>query len=132
VKAEVKARGAFRFDGLTSSVEERMMLESLIHYSSAWWTGYADGKVVCVWGIIPCSVISDRGYLWLQVNDMVGYHRVAFARGAREVISEILRHYSMVFGHVDPNGCAWRFLQFLGASLGPLDRGLPTFEIRRP
>jgi hypothetical protein len=131
MKVDIEHRGWFDQSQIAVTLHEQGVLAKCLEMSQDWWTGRADGELACVWGVIPGSAIANSGYLWLQVTPLVRQHRVAFSRWGLRVIETMLCLYDEVYGHVGPFDCAPRFLRFLGAEIGPLDHGLPTFKIGR-
>jgi hypothetical protein len=116
--------------GLSRIDEETMRV--CVALSSDIWTGYVDGEVVCVWGIAPPSLISDRAYLWLYTTDHIKEHQFIFVRHSQVEVKKMLEIYETIHGHViigQHDNMRW--LKWLGATFGePDDKKIP-FQIRR-
>lgn len=96
------------------------------------WCGKVEGKVACIWGLIPPSLISDEAYLWLQITDLVEKHKFLFIRHSQIHMQKMLEMYPTIIGNVDtrfPNNIKW--LKFLGAQFAdPIGFGV-QFVIRK-
>lgn len=97
------------------------------------WEGKIDGKTVCVWGMVPPTIMSDQAYIWLYTNDeLVREHQFVFVRRSQRMIEQMLEEYPRIVGHclVDsPRSIRW--LKWLGATFGPPSGMLVPFEIRK-
>ena len=96
------------------------------------WVGRADGKVACIWGLIPPSLLGDRAMLWLQTTDLVEQHKFMFIRHSRIAIEKMLKIYPVIVGIADPDfSTNIRWLKWLGARLHEPDfeRGGIPFTI---
>lgn len=87
--------------------------------------GYYAGELMCVMGLVPSSLLSDRAYLWMISTDAVGDHKVVFGRAAKKFIAIALMTYGVIVGHcTNAKSKAW--LTRLGAEFNQ-----QSFEIRR-
>lgn len=95
------------------------------------WCGKVDGKIACMWGLIPPTVLSDQAYLWLQTTDLVEANKFMFIRWSQRYMEKMLTLYPTIIGNVDTrftNNIRW--LKFLGAKFDqPIGYGVP-FTIR--
>ena len=93
--------------------------------------GEVDGKVACVWGLIPPSLLSDSAYLWLLTTDIVAENKFLFVRHSQRYVEEMLKEYPLIIGDcMLDNPQAVRWLRWLGAHFhDPVDNRLP-FSIR--
>ncbi len=85
------------------------------------WVGMIDEEIICLWGLIPHSLLSDDAVLWLHVTDKFEGNEFIFVRHSQEVIKNLLlMEYPVIRGHVlAANGKAIRWLRWLGAEFGP-------------
>lgn len=84
------------------------------------WMGSVDGEVICLWGLIPHSLLSDDATLWLHVTDKFKGNEFLFVRHSQEVVKGLLLEYPVIRGHVlSDNDRAIRWLRWLGAEFGP-------------
>ena len=83
------------------------------------WIGAVDGKIACVWGLIPPTLLSDIAYLWLYNNELVTQHKFAFVRHSQIQMERMLKLYPNIIGDcVYNNTTARRWLEWLGAKFG--------------
>lgn len=91
-----------------------------------------DGKLVCLWGLVPPSLISDDVYLWLHVTGDIRGNEFLFVRHSQLVLQEILEKYPTVVGHtLARNKQVIKWLTWLGAEFVPAQDGILRFTIRR-
>lgn len=87
-----------------------------LELSTMSWIGRANGEVVCIWGLIPPSYLSDEAYLWLNVTPEMAKHQFVFVRHSQCEMERMLEIYSRIVGFVDVgNTRAKRWLRWLGA-----------------
>ena len=102
-------------------------LDLYIRASVLTWTGRVDGKVACIWGLIPPSLLGDQATLWLQTTDLVEDHKFMFIRHSRIALQNMLKIYPTIVGVADidfPENIRW--LKWLGAVLcEPESFGIP-------
>lgn len=115
--------------GLASS--EAALFAKGASSTSAVWQGYVDGALVCVWGLMPPTLLSDRAYLWLWTCEKLKGHEFTFIRHSQIAVEEMLKLYPFVYGHTDvTQKRSIRWLQWLGAEFGPPCGGYAQFWIR--
>jgi hypothetical protein len=113
-----------------SDAEEKVLMQG-IAFSSRLWVGTYDGALVCVWGLVPPTLISDSAYLWLLCTEELEKHKFLFVRKSQIEMEEMLRLYPKIVGVTNPqNESAVRWLKWLGAEFGDLDGRLLPFRIR--
>lgn len=100
--------------------------------STCIWAGFIDGKLACIWGVIPPTLMSNQAYLWLYTTDVIKEHQFVLVRHSQMVIEEILEEYPSIVGHaIIGSTKSIRWLKWLGAKFGtPQGTGLP-FRITR-
>ena len=117
---------------LSLSKADARIMETCVALSSDVWTGMIDGEVVCVWGVAPPSLMSQRAYLWLYTTDKVKEHQFSFVRHSQIVLEDLLNVYDLITGHcVIGQDNSIRWLKWLGAQFGEPDGKLIPFQIRR-
>lgn len=93
--------------------------------------GFIDGIVACVWGLRPPTILSNAAYLWLLTTDIIAEHKFILIRYSRRYIEEALKRFPIIIGDVHiQNEPAKRWIKWLGAEFGPLDRDRLPFVIR--
>lgn len=115
---------------MLSTVEQETMQRAMMN-SAQLWVGSQDEKILCVWGLIPPTMLSDRAYLWLRTTEHMNEHVFLFVRHSQRAVAELLKHYPLIVGHclVD-NTKAHRWLRWLGAEFSyPQGKFIP-FEIK--
>jgi hypothetical protein len=103
-----------------------------IHRSQYLYRGIVDYETVCVFGLMPPTLLSDRAYLWMWHNEKIREHSFVVVRESQLAVEEMLRDYEVLVGHChrdQPKSRKW--LRWLGAEFGPPDGTRVPFEIRR-
>lgn len=99
-----------------SDLELKPSLVRHLELSTMSWIGRVNGKIVCTWGLIPPSYLSDEAYLWLNVTDKVAEHQFLFVRYSQMEMERMLELYPRIVGHAEvSNWRARRWLVWLGA-----------------
>ena len=110
---------------------ESTILDNAQKLSYTTWAGFYDGKLVCTWGIVTPSILSDSVYLWLHTTPHVKDYQFIFVRRSQLFIEGLLREYRYVVGHVkkdEPRSQRW--LKWLGAEFSSSrEVGLLNFRI---
>ena len=87
--------------------------------STVIWAGFIDGRLACIWGVIPPTLMSDQAYLWLYTTDVIKGHEFLLVRHSQLVIDEILDLYPSIVGHaIIGSDKSIRWLKWLGAKFG--------------
>ena len=117
-RAEVLALGVEPVDGL---------LQSLGAAREA-WTYRDDGRIICMAGVAPLSLIGSTGIPWLLGSPLVAAHRRAFMLETRRMVAHWLTIFLQLRNVVDARyEAAIRWLRWLGFTIGepfPLARGV--------
>ena len=117
---------------VTLSPKEKRLIDYCHKLSSTTWLGFRDERLVCVWGIMPPSILSTEVYLWLHTTEAIKTTQFLFIRRSQVFVQELLREYSAIVGHVKvdaPHSKKW--LKWLGAKFGNTRNGLTSFRIER-
>lgn len=110
---------------------ERTM-EFCLLMSTNMWAGFIRGKLACIWGVIPPSLMSDQAYAWLNTTEVLRGHEFIFVRHSQIVFDELLEEYSSVVGHVIIGADkAYKWLRWLGAEFGPPQGMVVPYRITR-
>lgn len=79
------------------------------------WTGFADDRPVCMFGIVPDSDISNEGHIWLAINRDLKQHARSFLTANRRYLADALTRYRRLYGFVFArNTVSIRWLMWLG------------------
>ena len=114
------------FAGVDKTLDELLILSAFA------WSGEVDGKIACVWGLIPPSVLSEQAYLWLLTTDLIEEHKFLFTRYSQRVVEMMLQVYPTIVGHIDQKEArAVQWLKWLGAEIIAREDGQLHFSIRR-
>jgi hypothetical protein len=123
---------------LTGRDPHEALVES-VERSAAAWAGLADGELVCLFGVVPLTLVGITGIPWLLGAESVTRYGRPFLRRNRAWLREMLREFPVLRNVVDArNTVSIRWLAWLGFTLGtpqPMGvRGLPfiPFEMRVP
>ena len=118
--------------GLVFEGREATTMNTCLRTSSRVFIGKINGELICSWGLIPPSLMSDQAYLWLFTTPALAQHKFLFVRHSQRVIEGILKEYPTIVGHVVAgNDLAFRWLRWLGATFGELKGKLVPFRIER-
>lgn len=110
--------------------EPREALVASVERSASAWAGYADGELVCLFGVVPMTLVGVTGVPWLLGADAVTRYGRPFLRRNRLYVREMLRAFPVLRNVVYArNTVSIRWLAWLGFTLGtpqPMGvRGLP-------
>ncbi len=75
------------------------MLDWCQSMSTEIWTGRIDGELVCVFGLIPPTLISTQAYLWMHATERVAEHKFLFVRHSQRIVGQMLERYGTIVGH---------------------------------
>ena len=100
-------------------------------FSPTMWKGIVDDRLLCIWGVIPPTLLSDRAYLWLITTEAVKDHEFILVRRSQIEIKQILKRYKAIYGHCQVGADrSVRWLRWLGATFGEPEGRLVPFVIR--
>lgn len=92
------------------------------------WTYRDGGRIICMAGVGPLSLIGHAGVPWLLGSDLVLAHRRAFLVETRRTVARWLTIFPLLSNVVDARyDAAIRWLRWLGFTIGepfPLGQGL--------
>ena len=117
---------------VSMSLTDIGIMEFCLKVSSMIYRGTVDGKVICIWGLVPSSLLSDRAYLWLYTTKEVEEHQFIFVRHSQRMIEEMLKQFDIIVGHAHidaPRSIRW--LKWLGATFSEPDGKRIPFVIRK-
>lgn len=111
---------------------ESQSLDACLLISDGVYVGLVDGKIACVWGLVPPTLLSTQAYLWLYTSSLVEEHKFLFVRNSQRWIESALEEYPNIVGfcHSD-NASAKRWIKWLGGEFAPSVDGRSNFVIRR-
>ena len=117
---------------MMSQVQQETMRRSMAN-STRVQVYFDEDKVLCFWGLIPPTLLSDRAYLWLYTTEHMHEHIFSLVRHSQRAVEEMLKDYPIIVGHgVVGNSKSIRWLRWLGAKFGDPQGQLLPFEIRAP
>jgi hypothetical protein len=100
--------------------------------SSIVFTGLIDDEPVCIYGLIPPTLLSNRAYLWLLTTELADRQKFLFIRHSQVVIEEILKEYDHIVGDAKIDDArAMKWLKWLGAEFSYPRDGISSFHITR-
>lgn len=93
-------------------------LSNGVRNSSHAWTGFINFEPVCMFGVMPVSLLSGSGTPWLIGTDALVAHQVTFLRRCRSQLARMQRCYEHLSNYVAAeNTAAVRWLEWLGFTL---------------
>ena len=124
------------FNGLKSCFDwngsDEENVRQCVFFSPFLWRGLVDDKVACMWGLVPPTMLSNTAYLWLITTKHADEHQFLLVRYSQRMIEVMLKEFPTICGHTAVgNTRAIRWLKWLGASFGEMDRGFIRFTIRK-
>ena len=118
--------------GLVFEGRDASTMSTCLRTSSQVFIGKIAGELICSWGLIPPSLMSNQAYLWLYTTPMLAQHKFLFIRHSQRVVEGILETYPTIVGHVAiGNDLAFRWLRWLGATFGVPNGKLVPFRIEK-
>jgi len=110
---------------------DEFIMRNWLLTSSDVWVGIIHKEIVGCWGVVPATLLSFTGYLWLYHTPAVEKNRFLFVRYSQLAIEQMLEKYDSLIGHVRCDAAdSRRWLKWLGAEVvagGLMDQ----FEIRK-
>ena len=101
------------------------------------WTGLIDGRVACMFGVVPESLMGGSGFPWMLGSDLIISHQKLFLRRCRKNVAMMAEQFNYLHNYVDDrNVKAVKWLEWLGFEIGEPEPfgvlGLPFrhFEMR--
>jgi hypothetical protein len=117
--------------GNLSKYDEKMMAECVTR-SPYLWRSELDGKLLCVWGLIPPTLLSNQAYLWLYATKEAEKHTFILVRYSQLMVKIMLGHFDQLVGHcVAGQDRSIRWLRWLGAEFKEPNGKLIPFVIRK-
>ena len=112
--------------------DNQRVLDYCLMLTTSLWVGKVDDKLVCTWGLIPPTILSNQAYLWLYATDAVKDHEFLFVRHSQIAIQKMLEEYELITGHAEVTATkSIRWLRWLGAEFGESDGNILPFVIRK-
>lgn len=135
MKVEIsKLEGHARFHAVRAMMTEweTMTLSACLRLSIGAWEGKIEGKTLCMWGLIPPSLMSDQAYLWLYTSPEMDAHKFVLVRYSQRVIEMLLEDFPIIRGQCKiENERAIRWVKWLGGTFGEPQGLMVPFVIRR-
>lgn len=107
---------------------EAALLESVRTSREALTARTGDGRIICMGGVCPATLIGQTGVPWLLGTDLVPEYRRPFLRETRRMVGRWQETFPILRNVVDARyGEAIRWLRWLGFEIGepvPVAKGL--------
>lgn len=110
--------------------EQLTSLNDFLLWAESIWVGRVDGDMICVLGLVPETVLSQKAYLWMFHTNLVGEHTFLFVRYSQIMMKEMLKKYPTITGYAasnDPRARKW--LEWLGATFEDTKEKYIPFKI---
>jgi hypothetical protein len=119
-------------EGVKMDATERAIFDNFIAASVHAYTGLVAGKIICLWGLIPPTLLSDQAYLWLYTTPAAEEHQFVLVRRGQIEMKKMLEEYPKIVGHCEVGAeRSIRWLKWLGAKFGLAEGALVPFIIER-
>lgn len=100
--------------------------------STELWIGFKDQDLVCVWGLVPPTLLADYAYLWLYTTPHLAGNEFYFVRHSQRAVENMLERYPIIVGHAAVHTeQSLRWLKWLGAVFKEREGKLIPFNIRK-
>ncbi len=77
--------------------------------------GLADGELVCIFGVVRDSILSETGYPWLLCTPLVKKHAMAFLRRTKDYMTSMRQKFWILENYGDARNVeALRWMKWLG------------------
>lgn len=97
-------------------------LQNALAASAEAWTGLADGKVLCMFGVAKLSILGDMASPWMLSSEELPRHARAFLRVSRVVVARWRERYPHLVNFTDSRyKTAVRWLSWLGFTIHPAE-----------
>ena len=97
-------------------------LESSLDASVEAWAGLADGRVLCIFGVAPLSILGNGLIPWMLSSTELPKHARQFARVSKGVVAIWKEKYPRLENLVDARySTAVRWLKWLGFNVHPAE-----------
>ena len=117
-------------DGRTETHEKAVRVH--VKASDKAYAGTVDGDVVCIWGVIRQSLLSDRGYIWLLTTDRAEDHKFLLIRYSQRIIERLKDNYTVLCGECRLGDYkAMKWMRLLGAHFSEPGSQTIPFQIER-
>jgi hypothetical protein len=131
VRAQVKQLDYFEMQTAIGALglggSDYTTMSNCLMLSDLYWVGTIEGKIACIFGLAPPSLLSNSAYLWLYSTELVDGHKFIFARHSQRVMEDLLKVYPRIVGHCDPK--SWRSIRWVkwlgGKFMEPDGRRIP-------
>ena len=97
-----------------------------------------DGKVACIFGVVPISLLGGIGSPWMIGTDLIYSNKREFLRKSQNAVLDVCKSYATLINYVDKrNTLSIRWLKWGGVSLyeahpcGPFGLPFHRFELRK-
>ena len=82
-------------------------------------SGLCEGIPVCLFGVVPASMVERSGRIWLVGTDNIDKYKLTFLRENRRLVKDLLNGYDLLYNYVDcRNKTAIKWLRWLGFGFG--------------
>lgn len=82
------------------------------------FTGWVDGKPICMWGVTQPSLIGNVGHPWMVGTRWLDEYAKTFLRRTGKQVMELMNGYDMLINYVDQrNVRAVEWLRWLGFTI---------------
>lgn len=89
-----------------------------VEHSTSAWTGFIGDDPVCMFGVVPASLLGGIGVPWMLGTDAIVRYQFTFLRGSRPCVDRMRSLYDSLANYVDDrNVVAQRWLRWLGFHL---------------
>lgn len=118
--------------GPTLSEDDQVKFDKCMRASTIVWRATKDDRVLCIWGLVPPTLMDIVAYLWLHIIEPVDEYEFLLVRHSQRAIQRALEEFPNIVGHCSvTNPRAIRWIKWLGGEFGDHEGTMVPFKISR-
>lgn len=109
-----------------------VVLDQCIKKSEYLWVGKWDNEIICAWGLIPPTILSEQAHLWMLNATNIKEHKFIVVRHSQIFMEKMLEKYPKIVGYCkagQKHSVKW--LKWLGAEFMEPHGDMLPFVIRK-
>jgi hypothetical protein len=113
------------------SKKDQVKFDKVMAASTIVWRATKDDRVLCIWGLVPPTLMDIMAYMWLHIIEPVEDYEFLLVRHSQRAIQKALEEFPCIVGQCDrKNPRAIRWVKWLGGTFGDHDGDMIPFTIK--